>query len=96
VLRAVNRRDDVMQRVGFNIISIHCLMTIIQKLNRERAVWARLNHPNVIVLYGYTKAIEAFDPYGAFISPVSHILITMTGSLISSMVVSQWRCCEIS
>jgi hypothetical protein len=37
-------------------------------VNREREVWWRLVHPNILPLYGYC---ENFGTFGAMISPVS-------------------------
>jgi hypothetical protein len=45
-------------------------LSFTQTLNRERAVWARLNHPNIIPLYGHTQGGGIFGPYGSLISPV--------------------------
>ncbi|KIM30240.1 hypothetical protein M408DRAFT_22263 [Serendipita vermifera MAFF 305830] len=43
--------------------------TMNRKLQRERTVWARLRHPNVLPLYGTAKDHELFQPFGGFISP---------------------------
>ncbi|KIM30235.1 hypothetical protein M408DRAFT_328291 [Serendipita vermifera MAFF 305830] len=43
--------------------------TMERKLRRERTVWARLHHPNVLPLYGFANDHELFLPFGAFISP---------------------------
>jgi hypothetical protein len=42
-----------------------------KKLRRERTVWGRLRHPNVLPLYGFADDYELFQPLGALISPVS-------------------------
>ncbi|PVF97278.1 kinase-like protein [Serendipita vermifera] len=39
-----------------------------QKVQREREVWARLKHENIIPLYGYTEE-SLFFPFGSLISP---------------------------
>lgn len=43
--------------------------TMHRKLQRERTVWARLRHRNVLPLYGFAKDHELFEPFGGFISP---------------------------
>lgn len=34
-------------------------------------MWAWLQHPNILPLYGFAEAEEYYGPYGALISPVS-------------------------
>ncbi|KIM22653.1 hypothetical protein M408DRAFT_282468 [Serendipita vermifera MAFF 305830] len=40
-----------------------------RKARRERLVWASLNHPNILPLYGYAEDDERFGQFGALISP---------------------------
>ncbi|PVF95372.1 kinase-like protein [Serendipita vermifera] len=47
---------------------IGTLRSMRRKVDRERSVWASLDHPNVLPLYGFCNDSD-FDPYGAFISP---------------------------
>jgi len=44
-------------------------------VTREREVWARMKHANVVPLYGYTEESELFGPFGALISPVRQIAL---------------------
>jgi hypothetical protein len=38
---------------------------------REGLIWSKLDHPNILPLLGFVDDDEAFQPFGAFISPVS-------------------------
>jgi hypothetical protein len=49
-------------------------MKCLQKLRRERTVWARLSHENILPLHGYCENDDEFGAYGALISPVCQIL----------------------
>jgi hypothetical protein len=42
---------------------------MIQKVTREREVWARMKHANIVPMYGYAEG-EQFGDFGALISPV--------------------------
>lgn len=41
-------------------------------MRRERKVWEALEHPNILPFYGYAND-EDFQPFGAFLSPVSFL-----------------------
>lgn len=57
------------QPVAVKIIrSIGTLSTMRRKIERERKVWERLDHPNILPFYGHADDPE-FEPFGAFISP---------------------------
>ena len=43
-------------------------------MKRERRIWATLDHPNILPLYGFTDDEELFQPFGALISPVSWLV----------------------
>jgi hypothetical protein len=43
---------------------------MVQKVTREREVWARMKHVNVVPMYGYTEESKLFGQFGALISPV--------------------------
>jgi hypothetical protein len=51
----------------------------MQKLNRERRTWGALNHPNILPLYGFADDEDMFQPFGALISPVCHVLFGPNG-----------------
>jgi serine/threonine protein kinase len=53
------------------------LSQLNQKVNREREVWAALNHPNILRFYGFAED-KAFEPFGALISPVRNITHSVT------------------
>jgi hypothetical protein len=40
-------------------------------VERERRTWSVLRHPNILPLYGFADDDEHFQPFGAFVSPVS-------------------------
>ena len=54
-------------------------------MQRERAAWACLEHPNVVRLYGYTESSELFGSFGALISPVMR-----ANALLLLLTASQW------
>lgn len=42
-------------------------------MQRERTIWAQLDHPNILPLYGYAEDEMLFGAFGALISPVCSI-----------------------
>jgi hypothetical protein len=38
---------------------------------REGAIWSKLDHPNILPLLGFVDDDIGFQPFGAFVSPVS-------------------------
>jgi len=67
----------------------------IQKVTREREIWSRMEHPNIVPLCGYTEESELFGPFGALVSPVSCTRSSQSPVLRGS-VVSKWRFCSFS
>lgn len=63
-----------MQRVGNKYHSL-ALLTSVQKVHRERRVWGRLDHPNIVPMYGFAEGEELFGPLGALISPVIRSIV---------------------
>ena len=55
-----------------------------QKVTREREVWARMKHANIVPMYGYTEESKLFGDLGALISPV----ISFTLEFFSQLIVS--------
>ncbi|KAG8830157.1 hypothetical protein FRC17_005330 [Serendipita sp. 399] len=45
------------------------LHTMRRKIERERTVWAMLDHPNILPLYGFAEEDARFQPLGALVSP---------------------------
>jgi hypothetical protein len=41
-------------------------------MSRERELWAALQHPNIVPLYGYVEDEQMFGLFGALISPVGN------------------------
>jgi hypothetical protein len=39
-------------------------------MRRELELWAGLQHPNIVPIYGYAEDEKIFGPFGALISPV--------------------------
>ena len=59
-------------------------------MQRERAAWACLEHPNVVRLYGYTESSELFGSFGALISPVMRANAFIAPAYCFP-VVQEWR-----
>ncbi|PVF93768.1 kinase-like protein [Serendipita vermifera] len=52
--------------VAHNSIS---LKSMLRKIKREGCIWASLDHPNILPLYGSMKGHPHLGPFDAFISP---------------------------
>lgn len=62
-----------MRRVSSFLYLYTVLKLRLEKMRREREVWAAVNHSNIVPLYGYAEDEEKFGLFGALISPVSKL-----------------------
>lgn len=65
---------ESMKRVMYLLMTLNGYLQGIQKVTREREIWSRLEHPNIVPLCGYTEESDLFGPFGALVSPVSCLL----------------------
>ncbi|PVF91224.1 kinase-like protein [Serendipita vermifera] len=57
------------QKVAVKVIMpVNHLQSMRRKVRREAIIWLRLDHPNILPLFGFADD-EDFQPFGAFISP---------------------------
>ncbi|KAG8820947.1 hypothetical protein FRC17_009963 [Serendipita sp. 399] len=68
-----------------------------KKIERERTVWAMLDHPNILPLYGFAEEDARFQPLGALVSPwhrygsASAFLSEHGASIDNSTRTNLWR-----
>jgi hypothetical protein len=63
-----------MRRVSLTFSEPLCYLEFLQKVQREGLIWSNLNHPNILPLLGFVDDDPGFEPFGAFVSPVSRNL----------------------
>ncbi|KAG9054438.1 hypothetical protein FS842_005125 [Serendipita sp. 407] len=67
VYRGVLKGKYVAVKV-LQFVGGHGISDMRRKIQREKLVWARLDHPNILPLYGYAED-RLFHPLGALVSP---------------------------
>ena len=70
IIKQVSRKSlKAMRRVSDYWLK-KTVANFIQKMRRERELWAALEHQNIVPLYGYAEDERIFGLFGALISPV--------------------------
>jgi hypothetical protein len=67
------------------------MLISVQRLRREMDVWWKLDHPNVVPLWGYT---DDMGPLPSMISPVGRHL-PKDSQCSASLVVREWKCIKL-
>ena len=67
------------------------MLISVQRLRREMDVWWKLDHPNVVPLWGYT---DDMGPLPTMISPVGRRPPT-DSQCSASLVVREWKCIKL-
>ncbi|PVF94368.1 kinase-like protein [Serendipita vermifera] len=70
VWKGQKAKQTVVSQVAVKVISpVNHLKSMKRKVCREAVIWLKLDHPNILRLWGFADR-EDVQPFGAFISPL--------------------------